>query len=77
MMDKGDADEEELMRGYGVKRSARGALIHRSRPDVVAREQAKNKGNAFISELIARASKNRKNKKKQSRDKNLQEAIRS
>lgn len=64
---KVDASEEELLRGYGVRRSINGTLIPRSRPDV---EQGIT--NHSLAELFGRVSKNRKNKKKQSRDRNLQ-----
>ena len=65
-----DASEEELLRGYGVRRSIHGALIPRARPDVEQKRAGSN--NNAIAELFGRVSKNRKNKKKQSRDRNLQ-----
>jgi hypothetical protein len=60
-----DADEEVLLRGYGVRRDINGTLIPRCRPDVEQRPNA-------LAQLIGKVSKNRKNKKKQKRDKGLQ-----
>jgi hypothetical protein len=59
-----DADAEELMAGYGMKRSPRGGLIPRNRVDVVQARQS-------VPEAVGRALKNRKNKKKQKRDQGL------
>lgn len=58
-----DADAEELMAGYGMKSGPCGGLIPRNRPDVQARRS--------VSEVVGRALKNRKNKKKQNRDQGL------
>lgn len=63
--DVADADEEVLLRGYGVRRDSNGTLIPRSRPDVEQRPNA-------LAQMIGKVSKNRKNKKKQNRDKGLQ-----
>mmetsp|Transcript_20945 Transcript_20945/g.30364 ORF Transcript_20945/g.30364 Transcript_20945/m.30364 type:complete len:150 (+) Transcript_20945:1162-1611(+) len=60
-----DDEEEKLMAGYGVKRGPRGALIPLSRPDLDARKLLE-RNNEDV--LIGRSRKNRKNKKKQSRD---------
>jgi hypothetical protein len=68
-----DASEEELLRGYGVRRSINGTLIPRTRPDV---EQKRAAGGG-LAELFDRVSKNRKNKKKQARDRNLQAIARN
>lgn len=68
-----DASEEELLRGYGVRRSINGTLIPRTRPDV----EHKRATGGGIAELFGRVSKNRKNKKKQARDRNLQAIARN
>jgi hypothetical protein len=61
----GDADANTLLAGYGMKRGPRGGLIPRNRPDVAASDRSR------IPEAVARATKNRKNKKKQTRDEGL------
>lgn len=62
----GDAGEAQLMAGYGMKRGPHGGLIPLNRPDVDARQ-------SMPDEAIGRATKNRKNKKKQKRDEGLKE----
>jgi hypothetical protein len=59
-----DAEEQDLLRGYGVKRDQNGTLIPRSRPDV-------EKKQSRLDKLIGKVSKNRHSKKKQHRDKGL------
>lgn len=63
----GDANADQLMAGYGMKRGPRGGLIPRTRPDVEARRLS------TLPETVGRATKNRKNKKKQKRDEGLKE----
>jgi hypothetical protein len=63
---EGDADASQLMAGYGMKRGPRGGLIPRNRPDVAAA-----RSQSWIPEAVGRATKNRKNKKKQTRDEGL------
>lgn len=57
-----DADEEALLRGYGVRRDAKGILIPRDPPGHVLEAKLEDKNAAFNF-------KNRKSKKKQHRDK--------
>jgi hypothetical protein len=59
-----DAEEQELLRGYGVKRNQNGTLIPRSRPDV-------EKKQSRLDKLVGKVTKNRHSKKKQHRDKGL------
>ncbi len=61
----GDAEANTLLAGYGMKRGPRGGLIPRNRPDVAAASQSR------MPEAVARATKNRKSKKKQTRDEGL------
>jgi hypothetical protein len=61
-------EADKLMEGYGYKRGPRGALIPRQRPDLEAKRAATPE-----SYLLGRASKNRKSKKKQTRDQALHE----
>lgn len=65
---EGDTGAAQLMAGYGMKRGPHGGLIPRSRPDVEAHQSM-----STIPEAVGRATKNRKNKKKQKRDEGLQE----
>jgi hypothetical protein len=60
------AEANELMAGYGVRRGPRGGLIPRTRPDVDARRSKP-------PDAVGRATKNRKNNKKQKRDKGSKE----
>lgn len=58
-----DANADELMAGYGMKRGPRGGLIPRNSFEAEARQS--------VTEVVGRALKNRKNKKKQKRDQGL------
>jgi hypothetical protein len=60
-----DATAEELMAGYGVKRGPHGDLTPKSHPD---RRESRPTG---IMDMVRRAQKNRKNKKKQKRDEGI------
>jgi hypothetical protein len=62
-----DAGEEELLRGYRVRRNEKGVLVPLTRPD---REESL--GKTAFAKLLGKISKRRKNKKKQSRDQGLQ-----
>ena len=62
-----DKEADKLMAGYGLQRGPRGALVPRTRPDVEAKAKEKKRLGPD-GELMGRASKNRKNKKKQNRD---------
>ena len=65
-----DEEADRLMAGYGLQRGPRGTIVPRNRPDVEAKRPERNNP---VLELFARASKNRKNKKKQNRDKAISE----
>uniref|UniRef100_A0A7S2P2B0 Poly(A) RNA polymerase mitochondrial-like central palm domain-containing protein n=1 Tax=Leptocylindrus danicus TaxID=163516 RepID=A0A7S2P2B0_9STRA len=70
--DDDEAEAERLIRGYKMRRGPRGSLIPLQRPDLIHKKQQSPE-----EILLGRASKKRKNKKKQNRDKNLRHLARS
>ena len=64
--DDADVEADRLIRGYKLRRGPGGSLIPLQRPDL-----QHNKRRSSDEVLRGRASKMRKNKKKQNRDKNL------
>jgi len=66
-----DDEANELIAGYGLQRGPRGGLIPKRRPDVEARNAEKEQDPTV--KILRRGSKNRKNKRKQSRDIALKE----